>query len=145
LNVTKDEVEISDVKNEAVGKSLSSLVAAYSDSDSDVALQVDSSIEKNLEAVSSVKQSCTNSQTKKRNYKNASSNNHLSNKRKKQNLKSSKVQNHNKCEKTVNSTLLKKLLQPQIDSERNNILQCIRFIVKNNFFDEPKDQANMNN
>lgn len=66
MNVTKDEVEISDVKNEAVGKSLSSLVAAYSDSDSDVALQVDSSIEKNLEAVSSVKQSCTNSQTKKR-------------------------------------------------------------------------------
>ena len=32
------------------------------------------------------------------------------------------------------STLLEKLLAPEIRHERNVILQCLRHIVKNNFF-----------
>jgi hypothetical protein len=37
-------------------------------------------------------------------------------------------------------TLLQKLLAPEIRSERNKILQCVRFIVQNNFFDESNPQ-----
>lgn len=33
-------------------------------------------------------------------------------------------------------TLLERLLEPEIRHERNVILQCIRYIVKNNFFDK---------
>lgn len=33
-------------------------------------------------------------------------------------------------------TLLEKLLEPEIRHERNVILQCVRFVVKNNFFDD---------
>jgi len=33
------------------------------------------------------------------------------------------------------STLLEKLLAPEIRHERNVILQCLRHIVKRNFFD----------
>ena len=32
------------------------------------------------------------------------------------------------------STLLEKLLAPEIRHERNVILQCLRYIVKKNFF-----------
>ncbi|XP_078490352.1 zinc finger protein [Ciona intestinalis] len=38
-------------------------------------------------------------------------------------------------------SLLRMLLEPEIRAERNEILQCVRYIVKNNFFDE---QTNTN-
>nr|NP_001071912.1 zinc finger protein [Ciona intestinalis]BAE93299.1 zinc finger protein [Ciona intestinalis] len=38
-------------------------------------------------------------------------------------------------------SLLRMLLEPEIRTERNEILQCVRYIVKNNFFDE---QTNAN-
>lgn len=33
-------------------------------------------------------------------------------------------------------TLLEKLLEPDIRHERNVILQCVRYVVQNNFFDD---------
>lgn len=44
---------------------------------------------------------------------------------------------HSKVFKRDRPTLLEKLLAKEIRHERNVILQCIHYIVKNNFFDKP--------
>ncbi|XP_028159263.1 nuclear fragile X mental retardation-interacting protein 1 [Ostrinia furnacalis] len=42
-----------------------------------------------------------------------------------------------KPKRKIPSTLLYKLLKREVQQERNIVLQCIRHIVKNNFFDNP--------
>ncbi|KAL7638917.1 UNVERIFIED_CONTAM: hypothetical protein RMT77_010451 [Armadillidium vulgare] len=53
-------------------------------------------------------------------------------------LKGNKICNKKFSERYTRRTLLKKLLEPQIIHERNVILQCVRYIVNNNFFDSEK-------
>lgn len=57
------------------------------------------------------------------------------NNRNKNNRRNQKQQQRNRIP-PKRPSLLRKLLEPEIRKERNDILQCIRYIVENNFFDD---------
>lgn len=52
-----------------------------------------------------------------------------------------KLLDYSKLKKQRPNTLLEKLLQPDIRHERNVLLQCVRYVVENNFFGTGNNKA----
>ncbi|XP_058453945.1 FMR1-interacting protein NUFIP1 [Malaya genurostris] len=55
------------------------------------------------------------------------------------------ILNYQKFRRIRQNTMLEKLLEPDIRHERNVLLQCVRFVVENNFFGIGQPKLNENN
>ena len=136
-----EDVNIKEVSsNSKLNNALGSIMGAYSDSDDEVE---EINENKNNSSIKQENQSTPVNQLNNNEIHKSDSlypDKNENDKKRKWN----KRRNHDNKAKTKNEhkpfkrrkTLLERLLEPDIRHERNVMLQCIRFIVQNNFFDK---------